>query len=108
MWKRDIPWVTSTVQFVGVDPATGKGLFTDLDEDGNSIGTTTEPSSEDRLFVGTPHPDYYGGFRNTLRWGGFDLMAFFQYSLGHEIYNGMRWYSRRRRILLRQQVRGRP
>ncbi len=79
--------------FEGVDPETGKGLFTDLDADGNRIGTTTSPSSSDRMFVGTPHPKYYGGFRNRLRWAGFDLMAFFQYATGHKIRNGMRTYS---------------
>ena len=52
-------------EYLGVDAATGRGLFTDLDADGNVIGTTFTPSSSDRLFVGTPHPKYYGGFRNT-------------------------------------------
>ena len=80
-------------EFVGVDPATGKGLFTDLDEDGNKIGTTASPGSDDRLFVGTPHPKYYGGFRNTVRWAGFDFTAFLQYATGHKINNGMRSYS---------------
>ncbi len=40
-----------------------------------------------------PHPDYYGGLRNTIRWGGFDLTAFFQYSFGADIFNAMRWYA---------------
>ena len=77
----------------GVDPANGDALFTDLDADGNRIGTTTDPSSEDRMFVGSPHPDYYGGLRNNLRFRGFDLTAFFQYSRGNSIFNGMREYS---------------
>jgi len=79
--------------FAGVDPANGNALFTDLDADGNVIGTTTDPSSEDRMYIGSPHPDYYGGFRNNLRFAGFDLTAFFQYSQGNSMFNGMREYS---------------
>jgi TonB-linked SusC/RagA family outer membrane protein len=80
-------------QYVGVDPANGNALFADLDENGNQVGETTDPSSEDRMYVGSPHPDFYGGFRNTLRWAGFDLMAFFQYSFGNDMFNGQREYS---------------
>ncbi len=79
--------------YEGVDPATGDALFTDLDEDGNRVGATTSPSSEDRMYVGSPHPDYYGGMRNTLRWAGFDLTGFLQYSQGNKMFNGMREYS---------------
>ncbi|UCC25706.1 MAG: TonB-dependent receptor [Gemmatimonadales bacterium] len=82
-----------TVHYEGVDPATGDALFTDLDADGNRIGTTTDPSSEDRMYVGSPHPDYFGGLRNTLRVAGFDLTAFLQYSFGNSLFNAMREYS---------------
>jgi TonB-linked SusC/RagA family outer membrane protein len=82
-----------SVHYEGVDPATGDALFTDLDADGNRIGTTTNPSSEDRMYVGSPHPDYFGGLRNTVRVGGFDLTAFLQYSFGNSLFNGMREYS---------------
>ena len=79
--------------FEGVDPATGEALFTDLDADGNRVGTTTSPSSDDRLFVGSPHPDYYGGLRNTLSMGGLDLTAFFEFSSGAMMMNAMREYA---------------
>lgn len=82
-----------TFHYVGVDPANGDALFADLDEDGNQIGTTTDPGSEDRMYVGSPHPDYYGGFRNTLSWVGFDVTAFFQYSRGNSMFNGQRTYA---------------
>jgi hypothetical protein len=76
--------------YEGVDPATGNALFTDLDENGNRIGTTTDPTSDDRMFIGSPHPDYYGGLRNTLNFRGLDLSAFLQYSFGNEMFNGQR------------------
>ncbi|MGD2124236.1 MAG: TonB-dependent receptor, partial [Gemmatimonadota bacterium] len=79
-------------RYEGVDDQ-GNAQYTDLDENGDIIGTTLSPSSEDRMFVGTPHPDYYGGLRNTLSWRGFDLSGFLQFSFGAQIYNGMRWYA---------------
>jgi len=82
-----------TYKYMGVESETGDALYLDLDEDGNEIGTTKKPSSEDRTFVGSPYPDYYGGFRNAFRFAGFDLAAFFQYSFGNEIFNAMREYA---------------
>jgi TonB-linked SusC/RagA family outer membrane protein len=80
-------------QYEGVDPETGVAMYTDLDADGNRVGWTTFPGSDDRMIVGNPHPDYYGGFRNTLSFGPFDLMAFVDFSQGAEVYNAMREYS---------------
>ncbi|HEX9886150.1 MAG TPA: TonB-dependent receptor [Longimicrobiales bacterium] len=80
-------------RYEGVDPATGDALFSDLDADGNRVGTTKDPSSDDRMIVGSPHPDYFGGLRNTVRWGGFDLTAFMEFSWGAEIVNAMREFA---------------
>ncbi len=80
-------------KYEGVDPETGVAMYTDLDADGNRVGWTTFPGSDDRMVIGSPHPDYYGGFRNTLSYGAFDLTAFLDYSQGAEIYNAMRLYS---------------
>ncbi|MGH7574413.1 MAG: SusC/RagA family TonB-linked outer membrane protein, partial [Longimicrobiales bacterium] len=76
-------------RFEGVDPETGDALYTDLDADGNVIGTTTSPGADDRMILGSPHPDYWGGLTNTLTWRNFDLRAFVQFSGGHEIYNAI-------------------
>jgi TonB-linked SusC/RagA family outer membrane protein len=75
-----------TLKFMGVDPATGDAIYKDVNGDG-FIG------SEDRVIVGSPHPDYYGGFRNTFSISNFDLSAFFQFSHGAEVFNAMRVYS---------------
>ena len=80
-------------RYVGVDPANGNALYADLDADGNQIGETTDPSSEDRMIVGSPHPDYFGGFRNTVRMSGFELTAFLEFSRGAEVMNAMREFS---------------
>jgi TonB-linked SusC/RagA family outer membrane protein len=76
--------------YEGVDPANGNALFSDLDENGVRIGTTASPGSDDRMFIGSPHPDYFGGLRNTVDFRGFDFSAFFQYSFGNEMFNGQR------------------
>lgn len=77
-----------TVKFIGVDPETGNAMFFDLDGDGE-----TGEDSDDRMIVGSPHPDYWGGLTNTFSFRGFDLRAFVQFSQGAEIYNGLRAYA---------------
>ncbi len=74
------------LKLTGVDPATGQAQYLDLDGDG-------VPTSDDRLFVGSPHPDSFGGFTNTLSWKGVEVRAFFQFSRGAEVYNAMRIFS---------------
>jgi TonB-linked SusC/RagA family outer membrane protein len=81
------------IRFEGVNSETGVAEFTNLDENGHIDGITASPNSEDRMIVGSPHPDYFGGFRSTMSWRGFDLSTFLEYSRGAEIYNGMREYA---------------
>jgi TonB-linked SusC/RagA family outer membrane protein len=81
------------IRFEGVNSETGVAEFTDLDGEGNIIGTTTDPSAEDRMIVGSPHPDFFGGVRNSLSWHGFDLSAFVEFSQGQEVLNGIREYA---------------
>jgi TonB-linked SusC/RagA family outer membrane protein len=44
-------------------------------------------NSEDQDYVGSAQPDFTGGFTNTLKFKGFELNAFFQFSIGNDIYN---------------------
>jgi hypothetical protein len=75
-----------TLRFIGVDPATGNAIFDDTNGDG-------EITADDRVIIGDPHPDYYGGLNNTWSWRGLDLRAFFQFSQGNDVWNGMREFS---------------
>lgn len=75
-----------TLKYNGVDPQTGNALY----EDVNGDKATT---SADRLYVGSPHPKYYGGLRNTLSWKGVDLNAFLQFSQGQKVFNLFREYA---------------
>jgi len=71
-----------TLRYLGVDPNTGDAMFDDIDNDGDT-------DDDDRVIVGSPHPDFWGGLTNTLSWRGFDLRAFFQFTQGHTIFNGI-------------------
>lgn len=51
--------------------------------DGTPDGLITQ---DDRQFAGTPYPTVYGGLGNTLRYKGFDLTLFCEFSFGNEIY----------------------
>ncbi len=47
---------------------------------------------EDRVNIGSPHPDFYGGLNIDLQYKQFDLSAFFNYSYGNEMVNYVnRW-----------------
>ena len=53
-----------------------------LDLDGNDI-----IDESDRIYMGNPYPDWTGGFTNSLFYKGINLIARFDFTLGHMIYN---------------------
>jgi TonB-linked SusC/RagA family outer membrane protein len=71
-----------TLHFTGVDPATGDAKFEDVNNDGVI-------NDEDRVYVGSPHPKYWGGFTNQFAWGRFDLRGFLQFVQGQTIFNAI-------------------
>jgi len=70
------------LHFTGVDPATGDAMYQDVNNDGVIDGA-------DRVFIGSPHPKFWGGFTNTLTWKGFDLKSFVQFTRGQTIFNAI-------------------
>ncbi|MCD8164819.1 MAG: TonB-dependent receptor [Bacteroides sp.] len=42
---------------------------------------------KDRVVIGDPNPDVYGGINTALRWKRISLSALFTYSIGNDIYN---------------------
>lgn len=74
-------------QFIGpnrVPQAEGDVRFVDMD--GNHI-----IDDADKTFIGNPNPDLFGGFNSSLRLGRLELSAFFNYSLGNDIFNYVRY-----------------
>ena len=66
--------------------APGDIAFKDLNGDGVI-------NADDRQMIGSPWPDYEGGWTNDLSYGSFDLSAFVQFSQGNDIRNGFRSYA---------------
>lgn len=50
-------------------------------------------TADDQEFIGSPWPDYQGGWTNSVSFAGFDASIFTQFSLGGEVYNGNREYT---------------
>jgi TonB-dependent starch-binding outer membrane protein SusC len=65
---------------------TGDIRFRDLDGDGII-------TADDREIIGSPWPDFTGGLTSTMSFGGFDVRAFFSFSLGNDVFNAMRQYT---------------
>ena len=63
--------------------AAGDALFYDLNGD-HII------DERDRIILGDPNPDFFGGFYSFMRYGNFGLFLNFAYSYGNDVYNGVR------------------
>ena len=70
-----------------VDSLSGWIILDDIDGDGEIDYGGGYP---DRTIVGSPFPDFFGGFTNEFQFMGFDLSIFFQFSYGNDIYNATR------------------
>ncbi|HEX6911252.1 MAG TPA: SusC/RagA family TonB-linked outer membrane protein, partial [Longimicrobium sp.] len=49
-------------------------------------------NAADRTRIGSPWADYQGGWTNSMTFRGLDALAFFQFSQGNDVFNGMRFY----------------
>lgn len=61
----------------------GFAKFKDLNGDGVI-------SEKDQTIIGNPNPKFIGGLNNTIKYKGFDLNVFFQFSYGNDILNANR------------------
>jgi TonB-linked SusC/RagA family outer membrane protein len=82
-------------KWLGVDPANGDPLWEHIiyDENtGEETGrvATNKYSEADFQPVGSPFPDFSGGFGTVVSWKGLSLSAAFNYVYGNEIYNATR------------------
>lgn len=68
-------------EFVGVDNETGDALYSD-----GEGGVTNDYNAAPRKVMGSPFPDYFGGFGTQLAYGAVSLNIDFQFSLGNEIF----------------------
>lgn len=56
-----------------------------VDKDNNGV-----IDSKDKMVIGSPYPDVYGGFTNNFRYKNFDLSVFLTFSLGNDIASAWR------------------
>ncbi|WP_425389605.1 SusC/RagA family TonB-linked outer membrane protein [Ekhidna sp.] len=73
-------------EYAGVDPATGDALWY-LNNEADPRGTTNNFSEAEFVVLGSPNPDYIGGFKNNISWKNFDLNIFFQFVQGNMVHN---------------------
>ncbi|MES2775172.1 MAG: SusC/RagA family TonB-linked outer membrane protein [Bacteroidota bacterium] len=66
--------------YLGVDPATGKALYDDIDKD----GAVTFANDRIIMPIGTP---YYGGISNTFTYKNLQLDVFFQFNHRYGVTN---------------------
>ena len=46
---------------------------------------------KDKTIIGNPNPDFFGGFNTTLKYKNLELEAYFNYSVGNQIFNYVRY-----------------
>ena len=56
--------------------------------DGSPDGRIT---AADKQIIGNPNPDLFGGFNTSFAYKNFELAAYFNYSVGNEIFNYVRF-----------------
>ena len=70
---------------------TGDALFYKNDGSGQ---TTTNYNEAQRVIVGSPSPDFLGGFSNSITYGAFDANILFSFVYGNDVYlSGGRYQS---------------
>ncbi|WP_419699953.1 SusC/RagA family TonB-linked outer membrane protein [Mucilaginibacter sp. NFX135] len=80
-----------TVQFAGVDPATGDALYyknNDLGGGKLNKETTNDYNKANPVVVGNPNPKFIAGLNNTITYKGVDFSFLLQEVNGDQIYNG--------------------
>jgi len=83
-------------KWLGVDPDNGEPLWEDIiyDADGNEIDRVATniytDAEEDYQVMGSPFPDFSGGFGTFFSYRGISLNAAFSYSVGNMIYHSSR------------------
>lgn len=72
--------------YAGVNPATGRAFWYDVNGD-PTYQPLTSGTTDARRIIGTSLPTSYGGFTNTFSYKGVELVVFFQAQFGNMLVN---------------------
>lgn len=57
-----------------------------VDQNGDQI-----IDDKDKVIIGNPNPKFFGGFNTTLKYKNLEVAAYFNYSVGNDIFNYVRY-----------------
>jgi TonB-linked SusC/RagA family outer membrane protein len=77
-------------RYAGVNPADGRPMFYDFQNNITYVATFTADEFDDRRFVGDSAPSSYGGWSNRMTFRGIALDVLFQYNFGQKTYDAFR------------------
>lgn len=72
-------------KYAGVDPDNGDAIYYIND---TSNEATSNYNLAGDLIVGSPNPDFTGGFNNSMEYKGFDLNILMSFVYGNDVFNG--------------------
>lgn len=81
-----LPLGTDELTLAEAEAYVGKFRFADMDGNGKL-------NSDDRTYIGNPHPDLIAGLNLGLSYKNFDLTAFFYSTIGNDIFNNTKYFT---------------
>ena len=82
-------WHLYGYEFAGIKEDTGEALFNHYDDEGNVVGTTTDPADGDKRHLGSGIPTYNYGVTLNAGFKGLDFLVFFTGAGGNQILNAL-------------------
>ncbi len=76
---------------IRVDPETGLSIYRTVNGEA-AVNSTDFNAGRDRFIVGNAQPDFFGGFNSNVRYKGFDFNMFWQFTLGNDQLNWVRFF----------------
>ena len=81
-----LPLGTDKMTLAEAEQYVGKFKFADVDGNGKL-------NSDDRTYIGNPHPDLIAGLNLGLSYKNFDLTAFFYSTIGNDVFNNTKYFT---------------
>lgn len=76
---------------IRVDPETGMSIYRTVNGEA-PVNSSDFNSGRDRFIVGNAQPDFFGGLNSNLRYKNIDFNMFWQFSVGNDQLNWVRFF----------------